>query len=166
MAEASGTRVESGRTYDFIYGRLILLNMNPDKAKAYANFCQDMYDYIQNNHDLAEGFKNIAIANKLQPMARELELTKSVGVLGDVRLSGVAGITNIFVDYFKALAAHYGIEINECSLSIAKVCLDIGSAGVGALSSVTGVGWVWLGLSVVATYQDSFELSRVCLISQ
>ncbi len=132
-------------------------------AQRYATFCQAIYDYIQQNHDLSESLKQIANANQFQPMARQLQLTKAAGAFGDMRLSGVAGITNIFVDRFKALADHYGIELNDCSLAVTKVCLDIGSAGAGAVSSVTGVGIVWLGLSVVATFQDSYELGKVCI---
>jgi len=157
--------VAAGKTYDFVYGRMKPV-LGPEKAKAYANFCQAIYDYIQEDHDLSEGLKQVANANKLQPMARQLQLTKSVGTLGDLRLSGVAGITNVFVDHFKALADHYGIEVNECSLAVTKVCLDIGSAGIGAVSSVTGVGLVWLGLSVIATFQDSYDLGTVCLVSK
>ncbi len=166
MGEVSNKNaVTPGRTYDFVFGRL-KTTMGPDKAKAYANLCQAIYDYIQQDHDLTEGLKQVANANKLQPMARELQLTRAVGTLGDLRLSGVAGITNVFVDHFKALAEHYGIEVNECSLAVTKVCLDIGSAGIGAVSSVTGVGVVWLGLSVIATFQDSYDLGKVCLPSQ
>jgi hypothetical protein len=167
MAEARRTNanrsaVTPGKTYDFVYGRL-LQPMGPDKARAYATFCQAIYDYVQQNHDLSDGLKQIADANKLEPMARALELTKSVGTLGDVRLSGVAGVTNVFVDRFKALADYYGVELNDCSLAVTKVCLDIGSAGVGAVSSVTGLGVVWLGLSVIATFQDSYDLGKVCV---
>jgi len=170
MAEGNGSGtneggVEAGKTYDFVYGRL-KGSMGPDMAKKYAYFCQELYSYIQDDHDLIDALKQIEIADKLQPMARQLQLTNSVRTLGDVRLGGMAGILNVFVDHFKALAEHNGIELNECSLSIAKVCLDIASAGVGALSSVTGVGLVWLGLSVIATFQDSYELGQVCLASK
>jgi len=170
MTKASDTNVEEdavtpGRTYDFVYGRL-KQSMGPDKAKTYAMFCQSIYDYVQQDHDLSDAFKQIANADKLQPMARELQLTKSVGTLADVRRAGVAGITNVFVDHFKTLAEYYGIKLDECSLAVTKVCLDIGSAGAGAVSSVTGVGVVWLGLSVIATFQDSYDLGKVCIPSQ
>lgn len=169
MAEAKGSSRRAaatpGKTYDFVYGRL-KGTLGPEKAKAYANFCQAIYDFIQENHDLKDGLQQVANANQLQPMARQLQLTNSVRTLGDVRLSGSAGIANVFVDHFKALAEHYGIEVNECSLAVTKVCLDVASAGVGAVSSVTGIGLVWLGLSVIATFQDSYELGSVCIPSR
>jgi hypothetical protein len=157
------TTVEPGRTFGFVYARLIGLGFEPKTAKNYATFCQAVYDYIQQNHDLQDSLAKIANANKLEPMARELQLTKSIRSLGDTRLAGGAGLANIFVDYFKAYAVANGIEINECSVAITKVCLDISSAGIGAVSSVTGVGVVWLGISVIATFQDSYDLGKICI---
>jgi hypothetical protein len=157
--------IAEGKTYDFVNAKLIQLGMNPDIARRYAVFCQAIYNEVQGNHDLTDAFEQIARADKLQPMARQLQLTKSVEALGDVRLSGKAGMVNVFVDYAKSLAVTCGIEVNECALSVAKVALDLASAGAGAVSSVTGVGVVWLVLSVVSTFQDSYDLGKVCFVT-
>ncbi len=170
MAEPKGSDpfndVVKGKTYDVINARLIDMGMSPDKANRYGIFCQALYNEVQGNHDISDALKNLANAEKLQPMARQLGLTSSVRTLGDVSLAGKAGLVNVFVDYIKGLALACGVEINDCSFSIAKVALDIASAGVGAVSSVTGVGVVWLALSVVATFQDSYELANVCFLSK
>ena len=164
----AGKEPEGGKIYDFMHARLVgaPLSWPDEKAKAYALFCQSVYNFIQDNHDLEDGLNAIANSNQLQPMARQLGLARSVQVLGDVRLSGSAGVVNVFVDKFKEIAKHCGIEVNECAFCVGKVALDLASAGVGAVSSVTGVGMVWLALSVVATFQDSYDLGQVCFVSQ
>ena len=67
------------------------------------------------------------------------------------------------MDRFAALARYKGIELNECALGVAKVATDIGSAGVGAVTSVSGFGVLLLGVSIVSTFQDSYSLGKACL---
>ena len=172
MADAKGKgskdEPENGKIYDFVHGKLVgpPLSWPDEKAKSYALFCQSVYNFIQDNHDLEDGLNHIANSQQLMPMARQLGLTRSVQVLGDVGLSGTAGIVNVFVDKFKEIATHCGIEVNECAFCVGKLALDLASAGVGAVSSVTGVGLVWLALSVVSTFQDSYDLGKACFVKE
>jgi hypothetical protein len=147
------------KVYSLIYAGLKKLGMPEEKANRYAWFCQAIYKELKDQHDVLDSLKTIAAANKLLPKAVAMNLG---GVIRNARLSAGVGVAAPFVDRFATISKEYGIELNECSLSVTKVALDIAGAGVGAVSSVEGIGIPLLFLSVVATFNDGYALGKAC----
>lgn len=134
--------------------------VSDDVAEKTAFLGQWMYKELKDNHDLADALHKIASANKVLPKATLMNLT---GAVKQYRLSAGLGVAAPFVDRFAAIARANGIQLNECSLSISKVAMDIGGVGVGAVTSITGpVGLALLALSVVSTFNDSYGLGKAC----
>jgi hypothetical protein len=150
------------KIYSVVYTGLKELGFSEDKANRYAWFCQSIYKELKDQHDALAALKSIANANKVLPNARAMNLVKSVGVLKDARVSGGVGVVAPFIDRFAAIAKECGVELNECALSVTKVALDIAGAGVGAVTSVEGIGIPILFLSVIATFNDSYSLGKAC----
>lgn len=150
------------KVYSLIYSGLKRLQFSEDKANRYAWFCQAVYKELKDQHDVLAALKSIANANKVLPNATAMHLVNSVKVLKDARISGAAGIAAPVVDRLVTIAREYGIELNECSLSVTKVALDIAGAGVGAVTSVEAIGIPLLFLSVVATFNDGYTLGKAC----
>jgi len=148
--------------YALISTGLRNLGFSEDKANRYAWFCQAIYKELKDSHDVMDGMQKIASANKLMPGAVAMNFGWATGVLKDYRLSARASVVAPFIDRLAAIARQNGIELNECSLSVTKVALDIAGAGTGAISAVSGIGIPLLVLSVLATYNDSYGLARAC----
>ena len=137
-------------------------HFSDEKADKYAWFCQLVYKELKDNHDAADGLKKIASANHLLPEAMAMNLVKSAGAIKNYRLSAGLSVVAPFLDRIAAIARGSGIELNECSLSVVKVALDIGGAGAGAVTSVGLVGVPLLCLSILATFNDSYGLVKAC----
>jgi hypothetical protein len=153
--------------YRAVHDGLLKLNFSEDKANRYAWFCQDIYKELKDQHDVVDGLKKVAERNELLPKSIALNLVRSTEAIKDSRLSAGMGVIAPFVDRAAAIARLNGIELDECSLSITKVALDIGGAGTGALSSaVGGLGIPLLALSVIATFNDSYTLAKACKLSK
>lgn len=148
--------------YTVIQGGLKRLGFTRDKADRYAWFCQYVYKELKDHHDVTDALHKIAGANKLLPQAIAMNLVKSTGALKNYRLSAGVSIVGPFIDRLSAIARNQGIALDECSLNVVKVALDIGGAGTGAVSSVAGIGIPLLFLSVAATFNDGFSLVRAC----
>jgi hypothetical protein len=127
-----------------------------EKAKRYAWFCQAIYKELKDRHDVIDGLNRIASANKLLPQAIAMNLVTSSGALKNYWLS--VSVVGPFIDRFAAIAKKNGIALDECSLTVTKVALDIAGAGTGALSSVAEIGIPLLFLSVISTFNDSYSL--------
>lgn len=145
--------------------------LNQEKAAKYSSYLQDMSDYIQKHPDLQTALKGTKDSYDVYKGAKAAKVaagyTGSLNALiKDYGSSGGASVLGVFVDRFGAMAKNQGIELNECALLVSKVALDIGGVGVGSVSSVSGVGLLLLGASIVATYQDSYSLARACINTQ
>jgi len=152
------------KIYTLIHDALIGFSFTEDKASRYAWYCQAVYKELKDRHDVLDGLQKISNANKLLPQAVAMDLAKSVGALKDYRLSAGVSVVAPFVDRLATIAKQNGIELNECSLGVTKVALDIAGAGTGAVTSVSGIGIPLLFLSVVATFNDSYSLGKACLL--
>ena len=151
--------------YQLVKGRLKnTFKFSEEKAGKYAWFCQLIYKEVKDNHDVEDGLQKIASANQLLPEAMAMNLVKSAGAIKNYRLSAGVSVVAPFIDRLAALAKGCGIELDECSLSVVKVALDIGGAGTGAVSSVSGFGIPLLCLSILATYNDGFGLVKACTL--
>jgi hypothetical protein len=69
----------------------------------------------------------------------------------------------VFVDRFEKLAETQGIELNDCSMAVVKVALDIAAAGVGSVTALSGFGLVVAGVAVLETAKDGYALGQVCV---
>jgi hypothetical protein len=149
--------------YTVIFGGLKSLGFSEEQAKRYAWFCQAIYKELKDQHDAIDGLNKIASANKLLPQAIAMNLVTSTGALKNYRLSAGVSVVGPFIDRFAAIARKNGIALDECSLNVTKVALDIGGAGTGALSTVGGgIGIPLLFLSVISTFNDSYSLGKAC----
>jgi hypothetical protein len=149
--------------YKLLKGRLKnSFGFSEEKASKYAWFCQLIYKELKDNHDVEDGLKKIASANQLLPEAMAMDLVKSAGAIKNYRLSAGVSVVAPFIDRLAAIAKASGIELNECSLSVVKVALDIAGAGTGAVTSVSGIGIPLLCLSILATFNDSYGLVNAC----
>jgi len=150
------------KVYTAIFGGLKSLGFSEEKAKRYAWFCQAIYKELKDQHDVIDGLNKIASANKLLPRAIAMNLVTSPGALKNYRLSAGVSVVGPFIDRFAAIAKKNGIALDECSLTVTKVALDVAGAGTGALSSVAGIGIPLLFLSVISTFNDSYSLGKAC----
>ncbi len=148
--------------YMLIHDGLIQLKFTEEKANQYAWFSQATYKELKDHHDVLDSLQKIAIANKLLPGQIAMGFAKGAAVVKDYRLSAGVGVVAPFVDRLTTIAKQNGIELNECSLSVMKVALDIAGAGTGAVTAVSGIGIPLLFLSVVATFNDSYGLGKAC----
>jgi hypothetical protein len=151
--------------------------LGEEKAKTYALFAQHVYDNVQEDpdvqsalagyknwkdgKDVIEGFQKIEKANEYLSKV----VPQATAGFRDYRAYGAASILNVFVDRFEKVAQHRGIELNQCWLMVSKVSLDIGTTGVGAVSSLTPFGWAMLGWGAISTFKDSYALGTACFIS-
>jgi hypothetical protein len=126
-----------------------------------------MSDYIDKHPDVRKALSDGFDAHDVYYGAKAA--IGSAGYTGNLNrliksygMSGGASVLGVFVNRFDALAKSQGIELNECALTVAKVATDIGGAGIGAVSSVTGWGLLFLAVSVVSTLQDSYSLPGAC----
>lgn len=187
MAETSGgtsggRAIDSNKStvvFSFVYSGLTGSGMNSNNAAKYALLCQHLYVYIDSNpqvqwalqqvkdakdaRDIGEGARKAVHAKALLSNAHELGLTSAVHGLRDVRAGGAATVLSVFVDRFASYARAQGIELNECSLSVAKVSLDFGGAMVGGATALSGWGLVLAGFSVLSMFDDSYQLGKACL---
>jgi hypothetical protein len=150
------------KIYDAVHSGLKRMGFSEDKASRYGWFCQAIYKELKDQHDVLDGLDKIAAANKLLPQATAMNLVRSTAAIKDFRLSAGVSVVSPFIDRMAAIAKQNGIELNECSLSVTKVALDIAGAGTGAVTSVTGIGIPLLALSVIATFNDSYGLAKAC----
>jgi hypothetical protein len=148
--------------YTIVRGRLKSVGFSDEKADKYAWFCQLVYKEVKDDHDVSEGLEKIANANRMLPQAMAMNLVNSAAAIKNYRLSAGLSVVGPFIDRIAAIARASGIELNECSLSVVKVAIDIGGAGAGAVSSVTGIGIPLLALSIMATFNDSYGLVKAC----
>jgi hypothetical protein len=149
--------------YTIILNGLKRLGFTQDTANLYAWFCQAIYKELKDDHDAIDSLQKIANANELLPKAISMNLVRSAGALKNYRLSARASVAAPVIDRLVAIAKYNGIELNECSISITKVALDIAGAGTGAVSSVGGIGVPLLFLSVIATFNDSYGFAKACI---
>jgi hypothetical protein len=154
------------KIYTPIYAGLKRLGFNDGRANCYAWFCRAIYKELKDRHDVIDGLQKVSDANKLLPGALAMNLVKSTGALKDYRLSAVVSVAAPIIDRLVAIAKRNGIELNECSLSVTKVALDIVGAGTGAVTSVSGLGIPLLFLSVVSTFNDGYGLASACRIER
>ena len=153
------------KIFDLIKQGLLEAGFSDESASRYAWFCQAIYKEVKDQHDVLDGLNKIAGANRLLPQAVSMNLVKSSAAIKDFRLSASVAVVSPFIDRVAAIAKLYGIELNECSLAVTKVALDIAGAGTGAVTSVEGIGIPLLVLSVIATFNDSYALSNACFRS-
>jgi hypothetical protein len=150
------------KVYTLVHDGLVKLGFTEDKANRYAWFCQAIYKELKDQHDAIDGLQKTADANKLLPEAVAMNLVKSTGALKDFRFSAGVSVVAPFVDRLATIAKLNGIELNDCSLSVTKLALDIAGAGTGAVTSVGLIGIPLLFLSVAATFNDSLSLAKAC----
>ncbi len=152
--------------YKVAYSGLKGIGFSEVKADRYAWFCQAIYKELKDQHDVLDNLQKIATANKLLPGQLTMNFTSGVAAVKGFRLSARVGVAAPFIDRLASIAKKYDIELNECSLGVTKVALDIAGAGTGAVTSVTGIG-IPLGipllvLNVIATFNDSYSLGKAC----
>ena len=150
------------KIYDLVNRGMVKLGFSKDQANRYGWFCQAIYKEVKDNHDFLDGLKKFATSNKLLSGAIEMKFVKTIPSFQNYRMSAGASIAAPIVDRLATLAKQNGIELNECSLCVTKVALDIAGAGTGAVGSVSGLGIPLLVLSVIATYNDGNALAKAC----
>jgi len=148
--------------------------LSNDAATKSASFLVRVSDFIQQNHKLRDAFNDtIQLHDVYTGAVASVETAPYVGDLNKLiqsrGISGAASVMGVFVDRFGALADSQGIELNKCALSVAKLATDIGGAGVGAVTSASGIGSplgaVLTGIAVMSTINDSRSFVNECLPS-
>jgi hypothetical protein len=163
--------------YDRIYTGLLTIKFSEDRARKYASFCTDVYDYVQQDADLQiaikgaqfkkfvddageakEGLQKAYEAGKQLANAKRLNLPKSMAAAGKLRGASASKGLAAFVDVFEAVAKYEGIPLNECAMAVAKVALDF----AGVLAGTTGAGLLLSALAVLSVGKDSYDLGVAC----
>lgn len=160
------------RIYNGIYTALTDAGMATGKASKYAIFAVEVYQYVMQDdqlqgalmmskatYDMHDGAKTAVAAYQYAAGADALQLEASAARFTGRAEAGVGGAISAFVDYFAGYAKANHIELNECSLAITKVILDVLSSI--ALSG-TGVG-IWLAaLQVFTVANDTRSMIQSC----
>jgi len=178
-AGAASDSNSSTVVFSFVYSGLTGAGIDSRNAAKYALFCQHLHAYIQGNpqvqsvlqqikdakdaKDVGEGARKAVQAQRLLSNAGEMGLTSAVNGLRNVRGAGAAAVLSVFVDRFASYARAQDIELNECSLAVAKVSLDFAGVMVGGATAVSGWGLVLAGFSVLSMFDDSYQLGKACL---
>ena len=176
---AKSDTTEAARIAIYIRSALVSAGVDSRKADAWSLFCQDLFCYIQNDpvlhtaltvflkgksgKDVYDGSKMIAQSTKLIGNAASMGLVSATPRLATLRAGGAANVLSGFVDLFEGYAKGHGIELNECSLNVSKVILDLGGAMVGGATAPTGFGLILAAMSVLSMGQDSYSLGKACL---
>lgn len=150
------------KIYTAIHAGLIKMGFTEEKARRYAWFSQIAYKELKDQHDALDSLQKIAKANRLLPGQVTMGFVQGAETVKNFRLSAGAGLAAPIIDRLATIAKLNGIELNECSLGVTKVALDIAGAGTGAVTAVEGVGIPLLVLSVIATFNDSYGLAKAC----
>lgn len=120
---------------------------------------QTVLNRTKDGLDIHDVYKGAKAAVRAAPYVGNMN-----ALIKDSGASGGASVLGVFVDRFGAMAKQQGIELNECALNVAKLSTDIGGVGVGTVGSVTGpADWLFLGISIVSTFQDSKSMAQACL---
>jgi hypothetical protein len=175
----SSDNKNSAEIYSKIHSYLVGIGVKDATATSYATFAVRVYTtiqqdprlqaalkeyhramYVKDAKEVGEGFKKALQANHLMQNAISMDSSSRV-ITGfrNIRATSAAGILNTFVEYFEKYAEHHGIKLDECSLGVTKVCLDV---IVGGAAATTGWGLVLTGFCVIATFKDSYELGKAC----
>jgi hypothetical protein len=155
---------------------LMRTGLTPEAATSYAVFCMDIYRYILQHPKTAAAIKGAKDtydvfdnSQKAFKAAGYIERGAAVGLTSAAAgfkaygASGGAGVLQVFVDRFEKLAETQGIELNDCSMAVVKVALDIAAAGVGSVTALSGFGLVVAGVAVLETAKDGYALGQVCV---
>jgi hypothetical protein len=151
-----------------LYSRMRGNGVSSDKAAKLGIYLQQMFDYMQKHPGVEAALKNLKDGREVYEGTKAAVVAAPyVGSLNtlvqDSGRSGGASVLGVFVDRFGTMAKAQGIQLNECALSVARVAADIGGAGVGAVTSVSGWGLLLLGISAVSTFNDGRSLGKACL---
>ncbi|HLW83629.1 MAG TPA: hypothetical protein VKR60_00360 [Candidatus Sulfotelmatobacter sp.] len=141
--------------------------LSAEKAARLASYLRQMSGYIDKHPDLQAALKGAFDVHDVYTGTKAAIGTAGYKGILNAKIishgaSGGASVLGVFVSRFAALAKSQGIELNECALTVAQVATDIGGAGVGAVTSVTGWGFLFLAVSVVSTLQDGYSLPKAC----
>jgi len=170
---------DAGRLGAVVRSSLTRNGIAADVADAYAALTMEMHAYllrypktanaiksVKETYDVYEGTKKAVIAPKYAERAGALGLRSSQLNFESYGASGGAAVLQVFQEHFEAFARSQGIELNECSLAVARLSLDIAAAGVGSVTAVSGFGMVLAAMAVLSTLKDGYALGQVCIVGK
>ena len=147
----------------FLVGIATYIHANPKLEFEIASFVEKHPTLKASGEGVATG---IELHDVYKGALLAVKSSKYSGMLNQkIRTAGWSGGANalgMFVDQFGAYAKSQNIEVNQCALQVARVASDIAAAGVGSVTSVSGIGIPLLGYAIVSTYQDSYSLGKAC----
>jgi hypothetical protein len=158
--------------YDAVYYRLVkTVGLPPITAAKYANFATELYTYIKEHPALQMSvdvydFKQGANAYKaaLIQVKRFKTTGNEVAELRYARTSaeGAGGAISALLDYFGGWCRANGVAIDECSLEITKVIIDV----LTAFAMIDAVVTAWAGfIQLIASTDDSLDAYKACFSS-
>lgn len=167
----AGTVDKALEVYDAVSSALIAAGLKKETVRKYSYFAAELYDYIDARPELqtilkgakatyqgVAGTKGYLAASKYASNARTMSATTYAEKFAARGTVSAGGAISAFVDYFSTVAKGLGIEMNECSIAITKVILDVLSviALVDALM-------VWgVALQLLALDADKSEMVTAC----
>jgi hypothetical protein len=179
-ANGSGSNpsVESDKISAYLVPALQKAGLPPETVQKYALLARDVYDYIQANPEVKAGLRMYEAQKKLKSAGdiyegsamvykttqylnngAALGLTSAASGFSTIRAGAAGTALTGFVDIFEGIAKSYGIELNDCALSVTKVTLDF----VGVMAAGTGIGLVVAGMAVLSVGKDSYALGQACI---
>jgi hypothetical protein len=169
----------AGRISSFVASKLQAAGVDKSTANLWSFYAQEIYGYIERHKEVVERLKKVKDAkdvwdgsrqalasSRYLDRAKELGLQSATNGLRSYGAGGGADVLAVFVDHFEQLAKQQGIPLNDCSMQITKVALDIATAGAGSVFALSGFGLVVAGLAVIATAKDSYALGQACFVSK
>lgn len=166
---------DGGRLATTIACSLAKNGVPAEKARKYGAFAMEMHRYLAENpkaseavgvicdtYDAYDGSKKIFTAAKYLRNGAALGLKSAKPGFRSFGASGAGAVISVFHSRFQTLAKRQGIELNECMMAVSELALSIGTAGTGAVTSVTGFGLVLAGIGIVSTWNASQAAVQAC----
>jgi len=161
------------KIYDAVKNSLTIAQVPKETAEKYAQFAVEMYEYIESRpqlqfalegakstYEMGKGAQGYVNAMGYAGRATEMNLVASAERFAGSGNVSAGGAISAFVDYFAGMAKSLGIEVNECSIAVTKVMLDVLTV-VAMADTVVGI-WA-AALQLLSLKADIVGMKIACL---
>ena len=174
-----GNADATGRLGTVVKSSLIRAGVDPDEADKYTLLSMEIYRYllehpetlqavkaVKDTHDVYDGTRKAFTAAGYIDRAATLGLSSAKSGFSAYGASGGAIVLQVFRERFEAFAKSQGFELNECSMAISALSLDIAAAGIGSVTALSGLGAVLAAFAVLGTLKDGYMVGQVCFVGK
>jgi len=168
---------DAGRLGAVVSSSLASAGLPRDVVDKYALLVVEVYRYllehpaaleavkgVKDAHEVYDGTKKAFTAAGYVERAGAIGLSSAQSGFSAYGASGGAGVLQVFRERFEAFAKSQGIELDECSMAVSRLSLDIAAAGIGSVTALTGFGAVMAAVGVLGTFKDGYAVGQLCIL--